>query len=77
MRGQDALEVGVEVFAQRHVTAVVNVERRLNEGTCTDFAEDALQHLLTVLGERLCGGVVGEVVIVFVHEAAGAESSLY
>lgn len=47
------LEVGVEILADDDVTAVVDVQRRLDKGALADLAKDLAEKLLAVLFQRL------------------------
>lgn len=71
------LEIGVEVIPQGDVTAVVDVQRRLDEDTFANLAEVLLEQLLPVSGERLWGGIVWEMVVVFVHELPCTEAAVH
>lgn len=73
---RDVLEVGVEVFPQRDVAAIVDVHWWLNEDSFTDLAEILLEHLLSIRSERLRSGIIWEMVVVFVHEFPCTETAL-
>lgn len=75
--GLDGLEVCVKVITQGDVAAVVYAQGGLDEDGGADLAQDALEHLLTVGGEGVPGGIVREVVVVGMHEAPGAKSSVH
>lgn len=73
----DTLEVGVETIPERDVTAIVNIEGRLNKDILADLAKDVAEHFLPIGGEGLGGGVIREVVIVVVHEPPSLESTIF
>lgn len=72
----NALEVGVKVVTNADVAAVVNVERRLNEGILTNFTHHVLEHGKSITNERIRGRIVREVAVVLVHHLARTESPI-
>lgn len=75
-KGFDLLEVCVEVVAHADITPIVHIERRLDERSFTDIANDALEHHVPIGLERLCRRIVREVGIVFIHKSTSTKATL-
>lgn len=71
------LKIRVKVISQRNVAAIVDVQRGLDEDTFADLAEVLLEQIFPISGERVRGGIIWEVVVVFVHKLSCTEATIH
>lgn len=59
------------------VTSIVEIDRRFDVDVRAEAAHDPLQHVFSVLHERIGCGVVWEMCVVFAHEPSSLEPAFY